>query len=349
MNYIPLYVKTEYSLLESIIKVDDYIKFAKENDLKSLTIADDNMCGVMEFYNKCKSNNIKPVIGLSAKIEKQEVVLYAKNNIGYKNLLKITTIQSERELNFDDLDKYSDDLICIVPTTAIDIYNYLKKIYKDIYIGYSNNEEYSMYKSENTVYMNECLALYKSDTTYINYIHAIKEGKTYDNLKEINVNKYIHERIDNPSNIQKIIDLCNVKIDYEKDLLPIYECPNNDQYGYLKKLCIDGLRRKFGTEVRKDYVNRLKYELSVINSMGFCNYFLVVQDYVKYAKENGILVGPGRGSAAGSLVSFLLDITEIDPIKYNLLFERFLNPERVTMPDIDIGATRSILKRYCTI
>lgn len=336
MNYVPLYVKTEYSLLKSIIKIDDYIEFAKKSNLKSLTIADENMCGVMEFYSKCKKNSIKPVIGLSIKIEKQEIVLYAKNNIGYCNLLKLTTIQSGQELNFEDLDKYSNDLICIVPTFSIDIYNNLKKIYKDIYIGYSNDDEYNMYKSEKTVYMNECLALYKSDTVYINYIHAIKDGKIYDDINEVNINKYIHEKISNASNIQNIIDLCNVTITYEKDLLPIYECPDNDQYSYLKKLCIEGLRRKFGSEVRKDYVDRLKYELGVINSMGFCNYFLVVQDYVKYAKEKGILVGPGRGSAAGSLVSYLLDITEIDPIKYNLLFERFLNPERVTMPDIDI-------------
>lgn len=94
--------------------------------------------------------------------------------------------------------------------------------------------------------------------------------------------------------------------------------------------------KRFGSSVGKVYIDRLKYELNIINKMGFCNYFLVVYDYVKYAKEHGILVGPGRGSAAGSLVSYLLNITTIDPIKYNLLFERFLNPERVTMPDIDI-------------
>ena len=104
----------------------------------------------------------------------------------------------------------------------------------------------------------------------------------------------------------------------------------------LKKLCVNGLKSKFGEKAPKIYIDRLKYELEIINKMGFCDYFLVVSDFISYAKNNNIYIGPGRGSAAGSLVSYLLDITEIDPIKYNLLFERFLNPERVTMPDIDI-------------
>src|SRR5574344_1472460 len=131
--------------------------------------------------------------------------------------------------------------------------------------------------------------------------------------------------------------MCNVEIGYTPDLLPTYKCPNNmDSFEYLKKLCIEGLKRIFGTSVSNVYKERLKYELDIINKMGFCNYFLVVWDFVKYAKENDIYIGPGRGSAAGALVSYVLDITTIDPIKYNLFFERFLNPERVTMPDIDI-------------
>ena len=121
-------------------------------------------------------------------------------------------------------------------------------------------------------------------------------------------------------------------------------------YEYLKELCIKGLKEKIGNMVSKTYQERLKYELNIINNMGFSNYFLVVWDYVKYAKENGILVAPGRGSAAGSLVSYLLNITTVDPIKYNLLFERFLNPERVTMPDIDVdfeATRRDEVVRYC--
>ena len=109
-----------------------------------------------------------------------------------------------------------------------------------------------------------------------------------------------------------------------------------DSFEYLKQLVKNGLKSKFGEKVNKIYLDRLKYELDVINKMGFCDYFLIVFDYVRYAKNNDINVGPGRGSAGGSLVSYCLGITEIDPIKYNLLFERFLNPERISMPDIDV-------------
>ena len=145
--------------------------------------------------------------------------------------------------------------------------------------------------------------------------------------------------------------MCNVEISYTPDLLPKYKCPDNlDSYSYLKKLCIDGLKRIFKDKVASIYKDRLKYELEIIEKMGFCNYFLIVWDFVKYAKENNIYIGPGRGSAAGSLVSYLLNITTVDPIKYNLLFERFLNPERVTMPDIDIDMQddkRDELIKYC--
>ena len=161
------------------------------------------------------------------------------------------------------------------------------------------------------------------------------------------INKYFSEDM---INNQKITEMCNAEIKKQDDLLPIYPTPNNDSYAYLKEICKEGMRRIFGTSVPRIYVDRLKYELEIINKMGFCNYFLVVSDFVNYAKTNGILVGPGRGSAAGSLVSYLLNITTIDPIKYNLLFERFLNPERITMPDIDIDfedVSRDKVINYC--
>lgn len=148
----------------------------------------------------------------------------------------------------------------------------------------------------------------------------------------------------------EIVRDCNVTFPKASLLLPIYDCPNNlDADTYLRELAIKGLTRRLKGNVLKDYSDRLIYELSIIKKMGFSNYFLVVYDFILYAKKNNILVGPGRGSAAGSLVAYSLGITEIDPLKYDLLFERFLNPERVSMPDIDTGATRSILKRYCTI
>ena len=144
-------------------------------------------------------------------------------------------------------------------------------------------------------------------------------------------------------NTQRIADRCHVEIEFGVRKLPHYEVPEGyDSWSYLKKLCADGLKERYGDGSRPagdtgmTLQERLDYELDVIHSMGFVDYFLIVWDFIHYAKKNDIPVGPGRGSAAGSIVSYCLKITDIDPIRYNLLFERFLNPERVSMPDIDI-------------
>ena len=145
-------------------------------------------------------------------------------------------------------------------------------------------------------------------------------------------------------NTQRIADRCHVDIEFGVTKLPKYEVPEGyDSWSYLNKLCYDGMEERYGKDLEaqagstgQSLRERLDYELSVIRSMGYVDYFLIVWDFINYAKMNGIMVGPGRGSAAGSIVSYALKITNIDPIKYNLLFERFLNPERVSMPDIDI-------------
>ncbi|MEI3530263.1 MAG: DNA polymerase III subunit alpha [Bacilli bacterium] len=341
MNYVPLNIKTHNYLLHSMIKIDELITFAKENQLKFLTITDNNMFGAMEFYLNCKKNDITPIIGLELMIEGMPLILYCMNDTGYRHLLKLSTLMTEREITLDVLSHYSDSIICIVPFKTMRLYDRLVKIYQYIFKAYSSSEEKDKLKGTNLIYMDEVLYLKKDDAEYINYLYAIKEGRNVDFTIEYDDNYLklydeIATIIDLDSN-QKIIDLCRLEIRRDKNLLPIYQCPvGYDSYQYLKKLCIDGLKRIFGTSVSQVYQTRLKYELSVIQNMGFCNYFLVVYDYVKFAKDNHILVGPGRGSAAGSLVSYLLNITTIDPIKYNLLFERFLNPERITMPDIDI-------------
>ena len=145
-------------------------------------------------------------------------------------------------------------------------------------------------------------------------------------------------------NTQRIADRCHVEIEFGVTKLPRYEVPKGyDSWSYLNKLCYDGMEERYGADLDvpagstgQSLKQRLDYELSVIRSMGYVDYFLIVWDFINYARVNGIMVGPGRGSAAGSIVSYALKITNIDPIKYNLLFERFLNPERVSMPDIDI-------------
>lgn len=141
-------------------------------------------------------------------------------------------------------------------------------------------------------------------------------------------------------NTQKIADRCNVNIEFGVTKLPKYDVPEGfTSWEYLNKLCFEGLSKNY-PDREEELKPRLEYELSVIHDMGYVDYFLIVWDFIKFSKDNNIMVGPGRGSAAGSIVSYCLEITNIDPLKYNLLFERFLNPERVSMPDIDIGATR---------
>ena len=137
-------------------------------------------------------------------------------------------------------------------------------------------------------------------------------------------------------NTQKIADRCEVEIEFGVTKLPKYDVPDGmTSWEYLNKLCWEGLEKHYGAPSR-ELKERLRYELDTIRSMGYVDYFLIVWDFIKYAKDHGIAVGPGRGSAAGSIVSYCLEITNIDPIRYQLLFERFLNPERVTMPDIDV-------------
>lgn len=144
---------------------------------------------------------------------------------------------------------------------------------------------------------------------------------------------YAQEAIDNT---HRIAERCNVEIEFGVTKLPKYDVPEGyDSWGYLNKLCQDGMAKRYPDD-DGTLQERLKYELGVINNMGYVDYFLIVWDFIHFAKSNDIMVGPGRGSAAGSIVSYCLEITDIDPIRYDLLFERFLNPERVSMPDIDI-------------
>ena len=346
---IPFNIKTDASLLKSLIKIDDLINIAKEYNYEALTITDNKMYNVMSFYHKCLISNIKPIIGIELTINNNTFLLYAKDIFGYYNLVRITSLEN---ITINDLTK--DGLILILPYKSFELKNELEQIFDDIYYSYENVFEYEQIKDTKCIYVNEIKALTLEDTEYLSYLDSIRTGesleikyndyylKPKEELKKLEKNIKYHEEIYNK---------CNVEINYRDDLLPKFKCPDNeDSFSYLKKLCLIGVKKKLGETVPKIYQERLKYELNVINEMGFCNYFLIVQDYVKFAKENDILVGPGRGSAAGSLVSYVLDITDVDPIKYNLLFERFLNKMRVTMPDIDIDfefIRRQEVINYC--
>ncbi len=349
MNYTPLYIKTDNSLMQSLIKIPDLIKYAIENNIKSLALADNNLYGVMDFYMQCKEKNIKPIIGLEIEIDNNIAVLYAMNFNGYKNLIKLNIIKSTRELTLNDLSLHSLDLICLLPYSSSSMYDELTKFFDHIYITYKNEKEKQMI-SVKSLYMNETLCLYKEDLKYLSYLDKIAErdSKKYiDNylLKIEEVKKYLNE------NNVKIEKLCNLEIPLNQDLVPEFINDENlSSYEYLKKKCIDGMKRIFGNTVSKNYQERLKNELEVINKMGFNDYFLIVADYVNWAKQNNVLVGPGRGSAVSSLVGYLLGITEVDPVKNDLLFERFLNDARTTMPDIDMDfehIKREDVINYC--
>ena len=335
MNYVPLNIKTNNKLLSSLIKIDDLINFAKKNNLKSLTITDDNMYGVMEFYHKCLDNDIKPIAGLEVKLDDYKFILYAKNYEGYKNLIKLTTFLSEKNISIEILKQLNNDLICIIPFESINLLNKLESIYEILFKSYKTIDERNNLTGDNLVYMNEILYLEKRDGKYLKYLIAIKDKLLIDDIIA-EPNNYLALNVNTDlENNQKINDLCHLEIKFSKNIIPKFPI-EIDSYTHLKQLCKEGLIKIFGTTIKKVYLDRLKYELEIIHKMGFDDYFLIVSDYVKFAKDNNILVAPGRGSAAGSLVSYLLNITTIDPIKYNLLFERFLNPERISMPDIDM-------------
>lgn len=341
--YIPLYNKSNYTLLSSLIKIDDLITYASKNNISSIALTDTTMYGTMEFINKCKSKNIKPIIGLDIILDEYNIVLLAKDYDGYKSLIKLSTIQNEAKVIEDNLKQYNKGLIAIIPYEHKDKYLSLEKIYSNIYLGYTNKsqEQEVSLLTENIVFFRESLYVDEEDSSLLTYLYLIRDGKTISD--ETNYKVTNHELlIENLSSLTdeiglnntiKISDICNLEFPKPKLLLPIYKC--EDPKKYLFELCKVGLTKRLGGNIPSNYKDRLTYELGVINEMNFPNYFLVVYDFIKYAKKNGILVGPGRGSAAGSLVAYSLGITDIDPIKYNLLFERFLNPERKTMPDID--------------
>ena len=358
-----LYGQTEYNMLENTNRIDDYISYAKMQSFDFLTITDSNLYGNYKFYKKCKSAGIKPIIGLEFKYKTEDqnyskVLFYAKTNKGYKSLLKIS---SEVKTNgLDDLDKaleYIEDLFVIfvfndsfierlLYSKEYSILNeYCQKIKSipDSYIGisYTNklnkldlNLEMAKYADDigiKCVPIHQCKYLANKDLIIYEALTEIGGN----GVKVLEYEDYSFEinPLDNPE-INYIVNNINLDLFNQKIELPKY--PNTKGVSskeYLYALCNKGLEKR--NKCYNNYIERLNYELSIIDKMGYNDYFLIVWDFIKYAKQNKILVGPGRGSAAGSLVSYALGITEVDPLEYDLLFERFLNPERISMPDID--------------
>ncbi|WP_420852323.1 DNA polymerase III subunit alpha [Oceanirhabdus seepicola] len=396
-KFAHLHVHTGYSLLDGSGKIKDIISRAKELGMGSIAITDHgNMFGCVEFYKEALKQGVKPIIGCEVYVvpksmhikrsdsdnETHHLVLLVKNEIGYKNLMKIVTTASvegfyyKPRIDRNFLKEHSEGLIAASACLGGEIpkqimYGNLEKArsiakdYKsvfeeDYYIELQNhgmkeelevNDELIKIAEELDIPLictNDVHYIKREDSVAHDTLLCIQTGKTVDDenrmrfpsdefyLKSPDEMKNLFSDIPEAlENTVKIAEKCNFDYEFHVSKLPKYPIPEGETAdGYLKKLCYEGLKERY-TQINTDLTERLEYELGIINQMGYDDYFLIVWDFIKYANDTGIMTGPGRGSAAGSLVAYTLGITKIDPIKYNLIFERFLNPERISMPDID--------------
>ena len=324
---IPLKITTDSSLLTSLIKIPDLLAFLEQNRIKACAICDTNLYSSVEFYIKCQEKKIKPIIGLEKTIDDKKVYLYAKNYSGYQALIKIN---DEDHLRADDLK--NNDIKIILPYESYEIYSSIADK-RNLFLGYSNavQKKNALILSSNVVRINNARSLNKNDVNYLKYLQDLGGSFTYSENDYLDLNVLEEESKEQELFIKDI----NLEIPFNKRYIPIYK-ENTNSYDFLKTLAIKGLEKRFNNNIPSGYLERLEEELNTVQEMGFIDYFLIVYDYVLFAKKNGIVVGPGRGSAAGSLISYAVGIIDIDPIKYDLLFARFLNPYRKKMPDIDI-------------
>jgi len=406
-DFVHLHVHSEYSLLDGAARIKEMAAKASELGMSSLALTDHGvMYGAIPFYKACRERGIKPIIGMEAYVaagsrhDKQSrkeqptyhLTLLAKNETGYRNLMKLTSIGHlegfyyRPRIDFEALSAHAEGVICLSGCMSSELSRYLKEedyesakatavryreLFGDDY--YLEIQDHGILEQKKitagVIRLSEELGIPLVATNDSHYIcegdHNLQDvllcigtGKTVDDPDRFKIEttqlylksgdemsalfRHVPEAI---ANTAKIADSCNLELEFGRHILPSFApLPEGKTAGrYLAELCEKGLRERFeGTaeweksDFRADAENRLRYELQVIGTMGFDDYFLIVWDFIRFAHEHGIVTGPGRGSAAGSLVAYALKITDVDPIKHKLLFERFLNPERVTMPDIDI-------------
>ena len=385
--------------MDGAAKIKDVVQKAAALGMDSLAITDHGvMYGVVDFYNACKSNHIRPILGCEVYVaarsmqervgradrENAHLILLSKNSTGYKNLMKLCSLAFTEgfyykpRIDYNILEKYSEGLIGLSACLAGDIPQHIlngrydsavelaKKLQRIFGEGnfYIELQDHALPEQKQ---VNPQLIKLAGETgiplVATNDIHYVnrEDAEAQDVLMCIQMNKYLSDndrmRFETQEfylkseeemmglfgnvpqaleNTQRIAEQCNVELEFGTLHLPEFVAPDNlENEVYLRRLCMEGLKKKI-PDAGEEYHQRIEYELDVISHMKYVDYFLIVWDFIKYAKDNKIAVGPGRGSAAGSLVAYCLDITDIDPIKYQLLFERFLNPERISMPDIDI-------------
>ncbi|MBM7614195.1 DNA polymerase III subunit alpha [Alkaliphilus hydrothermalis] len=398
-QFVHLHVHSEYSLLDGFTTIGKMMDRLKELGMDSVAITDHGtMFGVVEFYKTAKKKGIKPIIGCEVYTATRKMgdrdpvkdkgqghlVLLAKNNEGYQNLIKMVSAGYTKgfyykpRIDYDLLKNHTEGLICLSACLAGDIQQHLMRGQyekakelalemrdmfgpEDFYLELQDHSlpeqkqinpllvKLSRETGIPLVATNDSHYIYREDAEAHDILLCIQTGKTLEDQERMKFPNdqfylkspeemmalfpYAPEAI---SNSLKIAERCNVEFDFNTIHLPEYGLPEGlTVEDYLNQLCYEGLEKRYG-EITQELRERLEYELGVIREMGYTEYFLIVWDFIKYAKDNEIPVGPGRGSAAGSIVAYTLGITDIDPIRYNLIFERFLNPERVSMPDIDI-------------
>ena len=344
--YIPINIKTEHDLMNSLIKIDELVLYAKENNINAVGITDSNMFGCYEFIKECNKNDIKPIIGIELLIDDKRFYLYASNYDGLKSLFKIVSYKNLNDLNLKYIENNSNNLICVCNYNDYDTF---KDMFEYVFIGYTNKREKTnaLLVSKDIVFNPTICYFDESDYEYYKYLKYIESGKTISEDIEVPNNYFIKvDTKDEKENTNIFASLINIEIPDVEIHMPKYKSDSNK---YIKALAKKGLEKRLNGNVTDVYKKRLTYELEVIESMNYVDYFLIVYDYVLYAKKNNIMVGPGRGSGVASLVNYALGIIDIDPLKYDLIFERFLNPDRITMPDIDIDfddAKRDIVIDY---
>jgi len=400
-KFTHLHVHSHYSLLDGLPKIDELLDYVKELGMDSVAITDHGvMYGAVEFYKKALAKKVKPIIGCEVycafekltdkrpgvDAPRYHMILLAKNNQGYKNLVKLVSIAQldgyyyKPRIDDETLEKYAEGLICLtaciqgkIPrlllANKMDEAEALAKKYES-WFGKGNfylelqhhasipeqakaNERLASLSKKTGIPLvctNDIHYLRKDDAEAQDILMLINTGAdindperlsmTQDDFSMKSPQQMAEEFKDYPEaleNTQKIAEMCNVTIELGKTKLPVFPLPEGKtDMEYLEELCWAGIEKRYGNENNEKVIERLKYELSVVGKTGFGGYFLIVQDFVNWAKQNRIVVGPGRGSAGGSIIAYLSGITNVDPLKHNLLFERFLNPERISMPDIDM-------------
>jgi len=392
-EFVHCHLHSEYSLLDSSIRVKDIVNSATEKGMDSIALTDHGvMYGAIEFYLKAKSAGLKPLIGCEAYVatkgrmdktvrQSNHLVLIAQNATGYKNLVKLVSIgftegfYYKPRVDHEMLKKYSEGLIVlsaclggeVASALLMDDYqqakksaSFYKEVFKDNY--YLEIQDHGMSEQRRInpdlvrlskdlniklVATNDCHYTNKDDALARNVLTCIQSGKKLeDNTYKFEESEFYIKSPEEMyevfseipyalTNTLEIAEKCNLIIPMGKTILPSFPLPaGHTPDSYLRKLAMDGLKKNY-KEITHEIMERFDFELNTINTMGFPAYFLIVWDYINYARSKGIQVGPGRGSAAGSIIAYALGITNLDPLPYNLLFERFLNPERVSMPDID--------------